>query len=84
MSISTAPSTEDRDRGSKLFHYRSLPSLQVILLIAQDRVHVEQFLRQDDGTWLLTDYDDVDVVLELPAIGSRLALADVYRRVPGL
>ena len=79
-----SPTTEDRDRGTKLFQYRSIPSLEVILLIAQDKVHVEQFLRQADGSWILTDFEGLDTVLELPSIGSRLALSDVYRRVPGL
>jgi Uma2 family endonuclease len=79
-----SPTTEDRDRGTKLFQYRSIPSLEVILLVAQDRVHVEQYLRQGDGSWILTDFDDLETVLELPAIGSRLTLADIYKRVPGL
>jgi len=79
-----SPTTEDKDRGTKLFQYRSIPSLQVILLVAQKKIHVEQFLRQEDGTWILTDFDDFGDVLELPAIGSRLVLADVYSRVPGL
>ena len=30
-----SPSTEDKDRGTKLFQYRSIPSLQAILLVAQ-------------------------------------------------
>jgi len=77
-----SPSTEDRDRGSKLFHYRSIPSLRAILLVAQDRAHVERFVRQDDGGWLLSDHDGVDEVLDLPSIGARLAMADVYRKVP--
>ena len=79
-----SPSTEERDRGTKLFHYRSIPSLRVILLIAQDKIHIEQFLRQDDGTWILSDTDDRDSVLELSAIGSRLTVADIYHRVPGI
>ncbi len=79
-----SPSTEDHDRGRKLFDYRAIPSLQIILLIAQDRVHVEQLARQDDGSWVLTESDDLGAVVELPVIGSRLVLADVYRRVLGL
>ncbi len=79
-----SPSTEDHDRGRKLFHYRSIPSLQAILLVAQDQVHVEQLARQPDGSWLLTESDDRDAVLDLAAIGARLVLADVYRRLPDL
>ncbi len=79
-----SPSTEDHDRGRKLFDYRSIPSLETILLVAQSQVHIEQIARQDDSSWVLTETGDLDAVLDLPAIGSRLALADVYRRVPGL
>lgn len=79
-----SPSTEDRDRGTKLFNYRSIPSLKIILLVAQDRIHLEQYLRQDDGSWRLTDFDDPTQILDLSPIGARLKLADAYRRAPGI
>ncbi len=79
-----SPSTEDHDRGRKLFDYRSIPSLQAILLVAQDQAHVEQLARQDDGSWRLTESDELGAVVELHGIDARLALADVYRRVPGV
>ena len=79
-----SPSTEDHDRGRKLFDYRSIPSLEAILLIAQDQVHVEQLARRDDGSWVLTETDDLASVVEIHGIDARLALVDVYRRVAGL
>lgn len=79
-----SPSTEDYDRGRKFAHYRGIPSLQIYLLIAQDKVHVELSTRQADGRWLLWESDDAGVVLELPAIGATLPLAEVYDRVPGI
>lgn len=79
-----SPSTESHDRGSKLFHYRGIPSLQSILLIARDRVHVEHYLRQANGSWLLTDFDEIGQVLELEPVGARLGLEEIYRRIPGL
>ena len=39
-----SPSTEDRDRGTKFFDYRQIPTLQEYLLITQDRPCVEQYL----------------------------------------
>jgi Uma2 family endonuclease len=74
-------STEDYDRGTKFAHYRTLPSLADYVLIAQNSVHVEHFTRQGDGRWLLSETDDPAGVLDLPSIGCRLALADVYERV---
>lgn len=73
--------TEDYDRGTKFAHYRTLPSLADYVLIAQDRVHVEHFTKQADGRWLLSETDEQGNTLELPSIGCRLALAEVYERV---
>lgn len=78
-----SPSTEDYDRGRKFAHYRSVPSLQVYLLVAQDRAHVEVFTRQPDDRWLLWETDDLDASFELPAVAT-LAMAEVYDRVPGI
>lgn len=77
-----SPSTEDYDRGRKFAHYRTLPSLLGYLLVAQDRVHVEYFARQADGRWVLTEADDITTVLDLEGVGCRLALAEVYGRMP--
>ncbi len=79
-----SPSTEDYDRGRKFAYYRSIPSLQVFVLVAQDRAHVEVFTRQPDDRWLLWETDDLDGTLELPEIGATLKMADVYDRVPGI
>jgi Uma2 family endonuclease len=76
-----SPSTEDYDRGSKFASYRELDSLQEYLLINQNTPHVMRYLRQSSGDWLLTDFIAPDAIIELPSIGCRLALADVYADV---
>lgn len=76
--------TEDYDRGRKFAHYRGIPSLQLYLLVAQERAHVERFERQPNGLWLLYETDDLEERLDLPAVGAGLALSDVYYRVPGI
>jgi Uma2 family endonuclease len=73
-------STEVYDRGMKFTHYRTLPSFSEYVLVAQKEVHVEHFIRQSDG-WLLTETGDLTAVLDLPSIGCRLSLADIYERV---
>jgi len=79
-----SPSTEDYDRGRKFAHYRSVATLEIYLLVAQDRVHVERFARQPSGLWVLYETEDLGETIELPAIGATLALTDVYYRVPGV
>jgi Uma2 family endonuclease len=74
-------STESYDRGNKFASYRTLPSFTEYLILAQDRVHVEHSVRQPDGSWLLTETDDLQASLVLPSIGCTVLLADVYDRV---
>ena len=58
-----------------------LASLQEYLLIAQNRPHVEQYTRQPDGRWLLSEADQLDAVVRLSSLGCDLKLADVYEDV---
>ncbi len=76
-----SPSTADYDRAGKFEHYRSLPSLQEYLVLAQDRVMAEHFVREGAAAWLLTETRDPAAVLDLPSIGCRLEMAEVYEKV---
>ena len=59
-------------------------SFRELLRWPQREYHFTIPVRQDDGSWLLTEVDDLEAVLELPAANARLALKEIYRRVPGL
>lgn len=74
-------STEGYDRGRRFEHHRKLVSLSEYLLIAQDKVHVEHYVRQPDNQWLLSETDNPHDTIDLASIGCRLPLADVYDRV---
>ena len=74
-------STETYDRGKKFENYRTLDSLTEYVMIAQDRVHVEHYVRQLDNQWLLSEAKALQDVIELPTIQCTLALADVYDKV---
>ena len=76
-----SPSTEAYDRGLKFKLYRSIESFRDYLLVASESIDVELHTRQADGRWLLTSADRLEDVLDLPSIGCRLALADLYERV---
>lgn len=76
-----SPSTEDYDHGKKFAHYRTLKSLSTYLMVAQDEVRVELYERQGENRWVLSEFRDLRATLDLPAVGSKLALADVYAAV---
>jgi Uma2 family endonuclease len=74
-------STKDYDRGGKFEHYRTLDSLTEYLLVAQDKVHVEHFVRQPDHRWILSETNNLSDTITLEAIGCTLDLAEVYDKV---
>ncbi|HEV3471265.1 MAG TPA: Uma2 family endonuclease [Pyrinomonadaceae bacterium] len=74
-------STAKYDRTVKLGYYRTLESLAEYLLIWQDEYRVEQYTKQPDGRWLLTDVAGPEGVVELSSVGCALPLAGVYERV---
>ena len=73
-------STESYDRGEKFAHYRQLESLQEYILISQDRVRVEHYLRQGKQ-WLLSEFNTLENVLLLTSIKAELPLNQIYRFV---
>jgi len=74
-------STELYDRGKKFGFYRTIPSLAEYLLIAQDEQRIEQYTKQQDGRWLLSEYRSTDDVAEMASIQCELALKEVYDKV---
>jgi Uma2 family endonuclease len=74
-------STEKYDRGAKFGHYRQVPSLQEYILVAQDRPLVERYVRQSDGSWLLTVFDQPSQVFAFASVSGQIPIAEIYRGV---
>lgn len=74
-------STEAYDRGVKAVEHRRIPSLREYLLIAQDRCHIEHYVREADNRWVLSDFKSIEEVIQLSSIDCQLALAEVYDKV---
>jgi Uma2 family endonuclease len=71
-------STANYDRLDKARDYRLLGSLRELLLVAQDVPLVEHFVKQDQSTWNFTSVTGLEAAIELPSIGCKLKLADVF------
>lgn len=76
-----SPSTERYDRGRKFEYYREISTLQEYVLIAQDKPHIERFLRENDGGWRYTDVKGLDARMTLTSIDFILSLAEVYEQI---
>jgi Uma2 family endonuclease len=76
-----SPSTKKYDRTEKFSDYRKIPSFKEYVLVAQDKAHIERYLRREDGIWELKEVEGLEAKLELSSIGVTLSLADVYEQV---
>jgi Uma2 family endonuclease len=74
------PSTESDDRGLKLDCYKTIASLDLVVLVAQEQPQVTVYRRQSDGSFGRTCYDAGAV--ELQAIGCSLPIAEIYENLP--
>jgi Uma2 family endonuclease len=73
----TSPSTEEYDRGDKLRHYQSLPSLREVVIVSHREPRLTLY-RRDDGGWSVETAASGGAV-SLPSVGARIAVDDVYR-----
>ncbi|MGA9998395.1 MAG: Uma2 family endonuclease [Pyrinomonadaceae bacterium] len=74
-------STQSYDRIEKFGYYRTIESLAEYLLVAQDEYRVEQYVKQADKRWLLSDVRSLDSTVELASVLCVLPLTEVYDRV---
>lgn len=75
-------STELFDRNTK-FHrlIKFNETLTDYILVSQDKLMVEHFVRQSDGNWKLFTYFGKDEILNIKNIKCKLKLEDIYDRV---
>ena len=73
-----SPSTEGFDRTVKFFAYQKLVSLREYLLVSQDKISVEHFIRQPDGQWLKREYTQPGEVVVLESIEAGIQVSVIY------
>ena len=74
-----SPSTEKEDRTDKLDFYRSLPSVEAVLLVWQDARRV-QLVARDAERWSMQDMVGGGEV-SVAALDVRLTLDEIYRGI---
>lgn len=74
-------STQSYDRGDKFMLYRAIPSLKEYILIGSESVGVEQFIRQENDTWILKELKNSTEALHLPSINFTLPLSQLYEGI---
>ena len=73
--------TADFDRGYKFTYYKSIENFTEYILIAQDRPHVTQFIKQDENTWLNREFNSIKDSFHLASLDCELELSELYEGV---
>jgi len=76
-----SPATEGYDRGAKFRQYQQLASMREYILVSQEEPVVERFVRQPDGTWVLTVVAGLAGEVALATVPVRVLMADIYNGV---
>jgi len=74
-------STENYDRGEKFKNYRTLESLSDYLLVAQNIVSVEHYIRQKNNQWLFSEYKDMEDIIRIDSIACELMIKEIYEKL---
>jgi len=73
-----SPSTEAFDRGDKFTYYKSIENFTEYLLIAVNRPHVTQFIKQNETDWIQREAIGLGVSLTLQTFGVDILLSEIY------
>ena len=74
-------STRDYDKGGKFTLYRDIASLHEYLLIDSERVSIEKFMRNVDGSWQLTEYKEPEQHVRIETVDLAISLLEVYEDI---
>ncbi|MBD2496391.1 Uma2 family endonuclease [Nostoc sp. FACHB-280] len=74
-------STQDYDHGEKFSAYRSIESFCEYLLVDQYSIHVEHYVKTAANQWLLSEYNDPQVILSLNTFAAHLPIIDIYENI---
>ena len=74
-------STKNYDRSEKFVAYRTIKTFQEYLLLDQYKIHVEHYVKTSVNQWLLSEYTDPEVILNLSSVNVRLEIADLDENI---
>ena len=74
-------STENYDRGKKFEHYQKIASLREYVLVSQDQMRIDRYVRQSDNEWILTVFADQAAEFTLATVAVRMPMRDIFAGV---
>ncbi|TAE02860.1 MAG: Uma2 family endonuclease, partial [Bacteroidetes bacterium] len=73
-----SPATEKYDRTTKYENYKQIPTLRQYTLISQDKIQVENFVRNAFGIWICTVYTSKNDYFAIIEDQFQLCVGNLY------
>jgi Uma2 family endonuclease len=73
--------TESYDRYEKFEHYKRLSSVREYVLVAQNRIGLERYLRNAEGAWIIQTFTQADETFSFASVPVNVKIADIYSGV---
>jgi Uma2 family endonuclease len=76
-----SPSSVELDKVTKLREYKHIETLQEYLVVSQEQVLVEQFIRETANEWYCKKYETAAENIYLPTVGAGIKMEEIYKEV---
>ena len=74
-------STQRYDRGGKFMLYKEIDSLEEYILVSQNEIKIEHYIRQNVSDWHKTEINNTEQEIFLKSISCSIKVSDVYFKV---
>lgn len=73
--------TSFQDKTEKLECYLAMSSIREYVLIKEDEMRVEHYVKQNAKQWIYKIYNERDDVVSIDAINCKISIAEIYAQV---
>lgn len=73
--------TKGYDKGKKFVAYKTIPTFQEYLLIAEEHIAVTQWVKDASGNWQQANYRHLEDSIALVSVPVVLPVAQIYQQV---
>ena len=74
-------STKKYDIGDKFDSYRTIPTFQEYILIAQDKIHLDHYYKTEPNKWIFSEYEGENTIFSLTSIPFQIYPREIYTKV---
>jgi Uma2 family endonuclease len=69
------------DKTDKLDRYLAMKSVKEILLVKEEEMRVEHYMRQTINQWVYKIYKESDAIISLESVNCKISVSEIYAQI---